>query len=162
MVEVDADDRGGDGLHDVGRVEPAAEARLEDGHVHALAAEVREGGGGRHLEEGRVRLEDPAADEPLGRVAHRAHRDREVAVGDLAPVHRDPLVHAHEVGGGVAAGAQARGAQRRVAVGRDRALAVRAGDSSDGYARSGWPISATSARIVSSPNFIPNRTRRAR
>ena len=81
-----------------------------------------------HLEEGRVRLEDAAADEPLGRVAHRAHRDREVAVGDRAPVDRDPLVHAHEVGRGVAAGAQARRAQRRVAVGRDRALAVRAGD----------------------------------
>ena len=128
VVEVDADDGGGDGLHDVGRVEPPAEARLEDGHVHALAAEVREGGGRRHLEEGRVRLEDPAADEPLGRVADGAHRDREVVVGDLAPVDGDPLVHAHEVGRGVAAGAQARRPQRGVAVGRDRALAVRAGD----------------------------------
>ena len=37
VVEVDADDGGDDGLDDVGRVEPPAEAHLEDGDVHPLA-----------------------------------------------------------------------------------------------------------------------------
>ena len=128
MVEVDADDRRRHGVRHVGGVEPAAEAHLDDGHVDARPAEVREGGGGQHLEEGGVRVEDAAAHEARRRVPHRPHRPREVAVRDRAAVDRDPLVDAHEVGRRVAAGAQARGAQDRVAVGRDRALAVRARD----------------------------------
>ena len=118
----------GERLDDVRGVEAAAEAHLEDGHVHALPAEVGEGGGGEHLEERGVRLQDAPADEALGRVAHVPHGAREVAVADLAAVHGDPLVDPHEVGRRVAAGAQARGAQHGVAVGGHRALAVGAGD----------------------------------
>jgi hypothetical protein len=128
VVVVDADDGGGQGLRDVRGVEPAAEAHLEDGHLHALAPEVREGGGGEHLEEGGVGPEDAAANEALGRFAHGAHRDLEVVVGDLAAPHGDPLVDADEVRRGVAPGSQTRRAEHGVAVGGDRSLAVRARD----------------------------------
>ena len=97
MVEVDADDRRRDGLRDVGRVEAAAEADLQHGHVDPGAAEVLERRRCQDLEEGRVRLEPAPAHEPLGRVAHGAHGAAEGGVADRAAVHGDPLVDPHEV-----------------------------------------------------------------
>jgi hypothetical protein len=93
----DAHDRRGQGLDDVGRVQPAAEPDLQHRHVDPKAAEVGERRGGQHLEEGRVRLEHTPAHEPARRVADRPDRGREVAVADLAAVDRDPLVDPHQV-----------------------------------------------------------------
>jgi hypothetical protein len=132
VVEVDAHDGRGDRLDDVRRVEPAPEADLEHGHVDPLPPEVLEGGGGQHLEERGVALEHAAAHEALGGVAHRADRGDEVARADLAAVDRDPLVEPDEVRRRVAPRPQARGPQRGVARGDDRALAVRARDEERG------------------------------
>ena len=132
MVEVDADDRRGERLRHVGRVEPAAEPDLEHRDVDAPPPEVRERRGRQHLEEGGVSLEHAAAHERGRRVAHVAHRAREVALADGVAVHRDPLVDPDEVRRRVAPRAEPRRAQHRVAVGRDRALAVRAGDQQRG------------------------------
>jgi hypothetical protein len=97
VVEVDAHDRRGRGLGDVGGVQSPTEADLEHGDVDLLAAEVCERRGRQHLEEGRVRAQHPPRDEPRRRVPYLAHGPREVGVGDRPAVDRDPLVHPHEV-----------------------------------------------------------------
>ena len=58
------------GLDDVGRVEPPAQANLEDGDAHARFAEQIEGDGGGALEEGRRRVERPGLLQRLDRLAH--------------------------------------------------------------------------------------------
>jgi len=128
VVEIHAHDGRGRGLGDVRGVEPAAEPDLEHGDVDLLVAEVRQCGGRQHLEEGRVAAQHPPRHEPRRRVPHLVHGAREGGVGDRAAVHRDALVHPHEVRRGVAAGPQPRRPKRRVAVRRDRSLAVRPGD----------------------------------
>jgi len=128
VVQIDAHDRRGRGLGDVRGVEPPAEADFEHGDVDLLTAEVGERGGRQHLEERRVAAQHAPRDQPRRRVPHLVHGAGESGAGDRATVDRDALVHPHEVRRGVAPGPQTRCAERRVAVRRDRSLAVRPGD----------------------------------
>ena len=127
--------------HDVGGVEPAAEADLEHRDVDAGAAEQLEGDRGRDFEERRLRL---AARRRRSRPSiARAHvgdrRDQRVARSTGRPSIDEPLGEIDQVRRGVARRAVAGGAQRRVDHRRDRALAVGAGDVDRRNARSGWP-----------------------
>ena len=115
-------------LRDVGRVETPPHAHLEHGHVHSRAAEVVEGRGGQRLEVGGMRRDDAGGHEAFGGAADAAHRPVEGGVRDEPIVDGDPLVNAHEVGGGIAADAEARRPERGVDVGHDRPFAVGPGD----------------------------------
>ena len=128
MVLLDADDRGSERLGDVGRVEAAAHADLEHGHVHARAAEVVEGGGGEHLEVRGVGGDRARADQARGRATDAVDGGLERGGTDVPPPHRDALVDVDEMGRGVAPDGEARGAQGGVGVGHDRALSVGARD----------------------------------
>ena len=132
VVLFDADDGGSEGLGDIGGVEPAPHAHLEHGRVHARPSEVDEGGRGEHLEVRRMGGDRPGADQPRGGGAHAGHRALEGRAPDVAAADRDPLVHAHEVGRGVAPDGEAGGAQRGVEVGHHRSLAVGAGHQQHG------------------------------
>ena len=132
MIERDRGDRGRDQArrrHDVGRVEPAAEADLEDGDLDAGAAEELEGDRGRHFEEGRLRRSSPpSARRPSIDAAHVVDgRDQRVA-GDRTAVDDEALREIDEMRRRVARRAVPGGAQRGVDHRRHRALAVGAGD----------------------------------
>ena len=126
MIEGHADDGRCHGIRHVRGVEARTEADLEDGDVHALAAEVRERGGGQGLEESRMGTDRAATDESLRGGTHGAHGPLEVVIGDVATIHCDALVHPDQMRRGVPAGSQSGGAKDRVDVGHDRALPVRA------------------------------------
>ena len=127
VVLLDAHDGGGQRRDDVGRVEPPSHPDLQHRHVHALAAEVVEAGGGEDLEVGGMGGDRARADEALGGAAHALDRGLERGRSHVAPAHRDALVDAHQVGRGVAAHHEARRAERGIGVGHDRSLPVGAG-----------------------------------
>jgi hypothetical protein len=97
VVQVDAHDGGGERLHHVGGVEPASHPHLEDRGVDRAVAEVGEGGGGQGLEVGGMAGDRPFPDEGGGGLAHPKDGRLQRGVGDVAAVHRDPLVHPREV-----------------------------------------------------------------
>ena len=130
MVERDGrDDRERRPLDDIGGIEAAAEAHLQDHRVGRVLGEGLEGGGRRDLEEG-----DGVAG--VGALRAREHVDQlgladgaclAVGAGQL-----DALVEAHQMRRGVDVHALARRLQHGLEVGDGRALAVGAGDVDDG------------------------------
>jgi hypothetical protein len=72
VIEIDGRDRRSNGLDDVGRIEPAAQAGLDDRDLHARPAKQLEREGGRGLEERRRGLERALCAELLNRLAHVA------------------------------------------------------------------------------------------
>ena len=114
---------------DVGGVEAAAEAHLQDQRIGRMLGEGLKGGRRRDLEEG-----DGIAG--VGALRAREHIDQlgladgprlAVGAGQL-----DALVEAHQMRRGVDVHALARRLQHGLEVGRGRALAVGAGDVDDG------------------------------
>ena len=95
VVEVDARDDLHVGPPHGGRVEPAAETRLEHRHVDAFPHEVVKGKGRQGLEHGRIQPHD------LG--AERLHPVREIGLGNRQPADTDPLAKIDQVGRGVEA-----------------------------------------------------------
>ena len=132
VVHADGDDGGGQRLRGVGGVQAAAHPHLEHGHVHPPRAEMEERGRGQRLEEGGMRVDAAALHQALGGAANAGHRVLEGAGRDLLAADGDALVHAHEVGGRVAPGAEPRGAEPGVHVRRHRPLAVGARDEQRG------------------------------
>ncbi len=128
MIEIDGRDRRSDGPDDVGRIEPAAEADLDHRDLHVRPAKQLERQGGRGFEERRRGLQRALRAELLDRLADvaggAAHRR-----GVHGPsVDDEALGQIDEVRRGIAGRSVAGAAERRVDHGRDRSLAVGAGD----------------------------------
>ena len=127
MIQPDRGDHADLRLADVRGVQPAAEARLEDGHVHPPERELDPGRGRDELEEGRGEV-------GLGRGDGRMVRPEDLRQGDDAfirervPVDLDPLADRDEVRTGVEAGPAAVGALDGLDHRARGALAVGAGD----------------------------------
>ena len=110
-------------VDDVGRVEPAAEADLDDARVGGRAREGEEGGRGGDLEE--AGLDAVARVEDLGEQGGEDARRRSAA-GEA-----DALVEADEMRAGKGVDPVARRLDRGAQEGAGRALAVGAGDMED-------------------------------
>ena len=128
VIEIDRGNGRRHRAHDVGRVEPPAEADLEHGDVDRRAAEQFERRGGGHLEERRLNLKRALGSQPFDRVADLRDDRRQLAAVDGPAVNRKPFGEVDQVRGGVAGGAMTGGPQRRVDHGDDGTLPVRAGD----------------------------------
>ena len=111
-------------LDHVGRVEPPAEADLQQQDVGRRAGEGEECGSGGDLEEG-----DRLA--AVGPLAFLEERRRASSSSISSPASADALVEAHQMGRGVDMHALARRLQHGAQIGDDRALAVGAGDMDD-------------------------------
>ncbi len=109
----------------MGRVEPAAEADLDDGQVDGLLGEPAEGERGQQLELGWLAQ---APGDPLGRRPGHADQPGELGRLDQPAGDLEPLAIGHEVRLGRLAGTQAGRAQDARDEGQDAALAVRAAD----------------------------------
>ena len=107
----------------VGRIEPAAEADLEQHHVGRRA---REGEEGRAV----VISKKVIGAAAVGALALLEQRQQRALV-DQPAGEADALVEAHEMRRGVDVDAPARGLQHGAQIGDDRALAVGAGDMDD-------------------------------
>ena len=139
-----ADGRRGD---DVGRVEPSAEADLDDAGVGRDARESEEGGGGGRLEEADLH--------PAGGVERLLEQGGEQASSISVPGEPDALVEADEVGAGVdvdALSPAASIAARRKAQVEPLPL-VPATWRTGGSRRSGLPRRASRAVMRSSPSM---------
>ena len=117
MIDADIGDDRDDGLNDVGGVQAAAQADLEDGKLHVLLGAEEQSHGGEQLEKARGVRQQGAADQFRGLLIHLSEEPAEVLVGDLGKcaVGRGAhaLVHAQQVRRGVQARAQARRVQDR-------------------------------------------------
>ena len=109
---------------DIGRIEPPAEAGLQQQDIGGGAGEFEEGGAGRHLEEG----DGLIAIRPLALLEERQQR----LLFDQLAGKPDALMEAHQMGRGVDMNAISRRLQHGAQIGDDRALAVGAGDMDDG------------------------------
>jgi hypothetical protein len=123
MVDADRDDRRSVGVQDIHGVEPAAHPDLEHGDVHARSDEYQEG-------RERIPFEECERD-VAARGIDLGKSLKQGFVRDLAPVHADPLVVAHEMRRRKKARLVAGRRQDCVEVGGDRALAVGAADCQD-------------------------------
>ena len=126
VVEGDRGQDGGGVIPGVGGVVTAAEADLEDGHLHPLGGEEV---GGQHGE--RLEAREPAeslALEPAGSVVDEGDAVGPGVLVEDAAVDLDALALAVEMGRGVEPGAAAGGLQQRRQQAGHRALAVGAGD----------------------------------
>ena len=123
--EGDAGDRGDLGRDDIGGVEPAAEADLDDGDVHGLLGEVEQAHRGSEFKEGGL----AGLVGQIGRGVGDALRgSREVGVRDDARVDSDALADVDQVRAGVDADGVA---ARFEAAGRHLARAALALGSGD-------------------------------
>ncbi len=95
VIVTDAGDGGDIGLDDVGAIQPAAEARLDDGDIDFIVGEVFESDGGEDIEIGWRRLE--AVDHWLD----KANQASKIGLGDHVAVDGDALAHIDEVRAGV-------------------------------------------------------------
>ena len=128
MVEADARDHRDDRPGDVRRVEPAAEACLENGDVDLGPGKVVEGHGRHHLKPGRHAraAADRRGVELLDGRDDRGERAEEIGLGDRPAVDRDPLFEPMDVGGEVATDPQPCLAEDRGDHRHRRALPLRA------------------------------------
>jgi hypothetical protein len=94
VVEVDVRDRGDPAIPGVSGVEPAAQAHLDDGEVHAHVREVAERERRQQLELGRRAV---AAGNLIGDRQPGADEAREIGRRDRVPGDPDPLAVADEV-----------------------------------------------------------------
>jgi len=126
VVEAQAGDDRHQRRQDVRRVQPAAQANLDDGHVHRAGGEVVEGQGGDDFEPGDARR-------GLDGRAHAIHdgderRLGDAAIGGVGRQDADAFAELTQVGRGVEADAQPSQPQAGGAHGRHRAFALGAGD----------------------------------
>ena len=132
VVVVDRTDHGDRGVHHVGGVGDAAQAHLDDRHVHRRLGEGLVGQRGHHLEERhRDAVDGPLVDQvdqPLG----VCDQGVELVVADPFAVDADALGEVDQMRAGVATGAQAKRPQQRVDHDGGAALAVGAGDLDHG------------------------------
>src|SRR6185436_5318127 len=98
--------------YDVGGVEPAAEADLDDAGVGGRAGEGEEGRGGGRLEEAQFHAG--------GRVERFAEQGRQRRVADQRAGEADTLVEADEVRAGIGMGGKARRLDGRAQEGAGR------------------------------------------
>ena len=125
VVVLDVGDCRDAGLQDVGGVQPAAEADLDQGEVDVRPSQLHEGGPGERLELGRW---SEAFAHPLDGRRDRRERRREPFAADRLTVDGDPLAIADQVGLRHGADAQARLLQRGSRERHHAALAVRSAD----------------------------------
>ena len=156
MVEPDRGDGAGHGGNDVGGVEPAAEAHLDDRNLGSGAPEQLEGDGGGGLEEGRQDAQYLAGHQAVREVEHVV-RDGVEGGGVHGGVADDePFGDVGQVGRRVAGRAQAGRAQCRVHHGRDRPFAVGAGDVQRGEAALGVAERLAQPRPrLAEPDIVP-------
>ncbi len=154
MVEPDGGDGAGHGGNDVGGVEPAAEAHLDD-----RTSRFRPGGTARTRWRWWPRRTSAgrAATLPATRRSARSSTScataLKVAVSTGGVADDEPFGDVGQVGRRVARGAQAGRAQRRVHHGRDRAFAVGAGDVQRGEAALGVAERLAESRDVLEPQL---------
>ncbi len=128
VVDVDAGDDRAVGIHDIGRVEAAAQAHLQDGDIQARLAHEAQDGERGELEVGQGHLRAAMRSR---RLHGREVRDQIVRPDTLAP-DAAALLELHEVRRGIDAGAVARLQRHRLQHGAGGTLAVRAGHRDDG------------------------------
>lgn len=116
-------------VDDVGRVQPTAEANLEDGGIDRLVGEECEGGGGRELEVGVGSVPRPLA--KIGERSNVAHGDSEFLTRRETTVDGEPLLHALQVRRSVRACREAMGDQDQGGKPRRRSLAIGSGHVND-------------------------------
>ena len=126
VVEVDVRDRRHAAVPGMGRVEPPAEADLDEGEVDPLLGEPAEDDRGQELELGR-RRRAAAATRSAAAIASSTSRAN-VAASTGRPAIWSRSRYDDEVRLRRLAGAQAGRPERRAGQGEDAALAVRAGD----------------------------------
>ncbi len=112
-----ADRRGRD---DVRRIEPPAEADLDDAIVGGDACEGEEGGGGGDFEKARLHT--------IGFVEHLFEQCREQRVVDERPGETDAFVEANEMRAGIAVDLAPARFEDRAEIGAGRSLAIGARD----------------------------------
>ena len=156
MVEVDVGDDGHAAVPGVRRVEPPAEAHLDEGDVDRLLGEPEEDDRGQDLELGRVA--EPAADA----IRDRQHLPDEPGEGPR--IHRpavdlEPLAVRDEVRLGRLAGAEPGGRRALPASASTLPLPFVPATSAPRNDRCGSPRSRRIARVRPSPRRIPNRPR---
>ena len=127
MVESDGSDDRDLGLHDVGGVQPAAEADLDDREVGAPPLELQERHRGHELEKRRV-LVRAVRGNPCRHGLELGGVGRDFRLGEQPPVDLHPFAELHQVRRSVEPGVPTGGVEDRVEHGRDRPLAVRARD----------------------------------
>ena len=139
VVDADMHDCRGDGLHDVGGVQPSPHADLDHGHIDSGPGQVQETSRGGQLEIGE---QGPVLDpRPLGngellpRVGQFGQQRVQLGIRDGSALHADPLVDLLQVGRGQLSGAQAVGHEDLAAHPDHTALAVGARDVQDRYRR---------------------------
>ena len=120
MVHPECRDAGHCRPHDVGRIEPAAQADLDDGGRRRRARKRQKSGGGGHLEE--------AGADPVRHRQHLAEQRRQRSIVDQPPSHPDTLVEADEVRRGIDMDVAPRRLDRGAQKGAGRPFAVGAGD----------------------------------
>jgi hypothetical protein len=128
MIHRHRRDRAGDRrVDDVGRIEPAAEADLQQQHIGRMPREKKKRCGGLDLEHRDGRR-------TVGALAFQQHIGQRLVAHQLAAARRTEtkaLVEAHQVRRGVDVDGFARGLQHRAHEGHRRALAVGARDVND-------------------------------
>ena len=134
VIEGDVGDDRDQRFDDVGGIETAAHADLEDGDIDGmssiclLSGKVQETEGRDGLEEAGGVRQGAFANEALSSVVDAEVEAGEVFVGDLDAVDPDALVDSGEVGGGVEAGAVSGGVEDAGEGSGGGALAVGSGD----------------------------------
>jgi len=107
VVEGDIGDYGDEGIDDVGGVEPATHAHLEDRKVNVLFGEVEQGLGGEHFKKTGKLGKPVREDELLRCIVDAEIEGGEAFVGDFDAVQTDALVDASKMWRGVKAGEEA-------------------------------------------------------
>lgn len=127
MVKADGGDDRDLRLHDISRVQPAAEANLDDGQISTPALELQERHRCHEFKKGRV-LVGGIRRGPGGQRAEFVGVGDDFRLGEQAAIHLHAFAEFHQVRRGVEPGAPAGGVQDGVEHGRDRTLAVGAGN----------------------------------
>ena len=125
VVEVDVRHDRHAAVPGMGRVEPPAQADLDERQVGTDLGEAGEDDGGQQLELGRLAV---TRRDPVGGDQDALDQPREVVRGDRPAIDLDPLAVGHQVRLGRGPDPVARGSQRGIGEGQDAALAVGPGD----------------------------------
>ena len=128
MIEVDRRDGGHDGLNDIGRVEPSAQANLDDAELDAGVTKQVERHRRRRFEEGRLSRERVLRDHRLDRGLHVGRRLPHLGGADRLSVDDKSFRQVDEMRRGVASGVVTRAPQHLVDHRGHGSLAVCTGD----------------------------------
>jgi hypothetical protein len=124
VLEADIGEHAEARVDHAGRVVAAAEAGLDDGHLHAALRHLPERGGGEQFELGDMVVLGKRAVDALRRPAGAGDGAGEFLGGELAAAHQHALAVGDQMGREIGAGAQPMALEDRCDHARGRGLAV--------------------------------------